>query len=97
MKMLVLALAVVCAFAFSSHAYSQDAPKKEMPKQAKQMELKSVSCDPDCGFMVRSHDENEVIQMVKTHAKQAHNKDLTDKDVKAMIKTWEPGAMKKKS
>jgi predicted small metal-binding protein len=47
--------------------------------------MKEFSCKPDCGFMVRSHDENEVMSMGKMHAKQAHNMDLTDEQAKGMM------------
>lgn len=33
--------------------------------------LKSIECDPKCGFMIRSHDEKEVINIAKEHAKKA--------------------------
>lgn len=48
--------------------------------------LKSVSCAPECGFMVRSHDEKELTAIVIEHAKTAHKKTLTAKDVKGMMK-----------
>lgn len=76
---------VVLIAAFSSVSLSQDAMKKEMKKEDKPM-LKHVSCEPDCGFMVRSHDEKEIVSMVKQHAKSAHNKEMSDKDVMAMMK-----------
>ncbi len=60
--------------------------KKEAPKK-EQMVLKSVSCAPECGFMVRSHNEAEVTSIIKEHAKKAHNKDLTDEQIKKMMKT----------
>src|SRR5262245_41360154 len=45
--------------------------KDEMKKEGKSEEmagpLKSVSCDPACGFMVRSHDEKEVMTAAKSH------------------------------
>ena len=88
-------LAVVLALSFTT-TFSQEATKKdEMKKDAMMKEgkpaLKSVTCDPDCGFMVRSHDESEIVSVVKEHAKKAHNKDVTDKDVMAMMK---PAGMK---
>ena len=49
--------------------------------------LKSVSCSPECGFMVRSHDEKELAAIVIEHAKTQHNKAITEKDVKGMTKT----------
>jgi predicted small metal-binding protein len=56
--------------------------------------LKSVSCDPDCGFMVRSHDEKELSAIVIDHAKKQHNKVITEKDVKGMMKTEKEKPMK---
>jgi predicted small metal-binding protein len=48
--------------------------------------LKKVECDPQCGFVVQSHDEKEVIEVAKQHAKKAHQMDITDNDVKKMMK-----------
>ena len=48
--------------------------------------LKKVECDPKCGFMVRSHDEKEIIEIVMQHAKKSHNMTISEKDIKAMIK-----------
>lgn len=54
----------------------------------------SVQCDPGCGFMVRSHDKDELTSIVINHMKTAHNKDITAADVEGMIRTREPGDMK---
>jgi predicted small metal-binding protein len=70
-------------FAAIATGIAQDA--KKMPPV-----LKSVSCAPECGFMARTHDEKELIAIVKTHAKQAHGKELTDAQIKEMIKTEKP-------
>lgn len=59
----------------------------ETKPEQKTTVLKSVTCDPTCGFMVRSHDEVEIVSVVKMHAKKAHNKDLNDNQVKGMMKT----------
>ena len=48
--------------------------------------LKTVSCDPICGFMVRSHDTKEIIDIIKDHAKHVHNMKITDNEVKAKMK-----------
>lgn len=66
-----------------SASTAQDTAKKQPP-------LKSVSCPPECGFMVRSHDEKELTAMVKTHAREMHGKELTDAQVKEMMKTERP-------
>ena len=50
------------------------------------LKMKKIECDPACGFMIKSHDEKELIEVVKAHAKKAHNMTITDKDVKDKIK-----------
>jgi predicted small metal-binding protein len=76
---------VALAFAFATATFAQD--KQETKKEQKTTVLKSVSCDPSCGFMCRSHDEKELSAIIKTHAKKAHKMDMTDKQVKDMMKT----------
>ena len=49
-------------------------------------DLKKVECDPTCGFMVRSHDEKELVDLVIQHAKKSHNMDVSEKDVKEKMK-----------
>jgi len=48
--------------------------------------LKKVECDSKCGFMVRSYDEKEIIEIVMQHAKKSYNMTITEKDIKAMMK-----------
>lgn len=48
--------------------------------------LKEVSCDPKCGFSVKSHDEKEIMDIVKQHAKKSYNMAITDKDVMEKMK-----------
>jgi predicted small metal-binding protein len=48
--------------------------------------LKKVECDPKCGFMVRSHDEKEIVEIAIDHAKKFHDMAITVKDVKGMMK-----------
>jgi len=87
-------LTIVLAVLFSSMAFAQEMKqemrKDETKKEAmhKEMgEMKVGSCSPECGFMVRSHNESEVMEMLKTHAKKQHNMDLSDADAKAKIKS----------
>ena len=49
--------------------------------------LKQISCDPICGFMVRSHDSDELIDIAMAHAKSSH-KDIkvSEGELKKMIK-----------
>lgn len=78
---------LVAAFSlsFSLAAFAQDAPKPAMEKKEKH-ELKSVTCAPECGFKIRSHDEKELVSMVQMHAKSAHNMTMTEQDVKGKMK-----------
>ncbi|MHB8586053.1 MAG: DUF1059 domain-containing protein [Thermoplasmatota archaeon] len=45
-----------------------------------------VSCAPECGFVVQSHDERELIGLVRLHAYEAHGKEVTVADVQGMEK-----------
>jgi predicted small metal-binding protein len=49
--------------------------------------LKSIECDPDCGFKVRSHDEREVMNMAKDHVSHMHHKDVPLADLRKMMKS----------
>ena len=48
--------------------------------------LKKVECDPKCGFLVRSHDEKEIVEIAMRHAKKHHDMTITEKDIKSMMK-----------
>ena len=48
--------------------------------------LMQATCTPECGFMIRSHDEKEIIEAVKRHAKNTHNMKATDDEVRKQIK-----------
>lgn len=50
-------------------------------------DLKRIECDPKCGFTVQSHNEEEVIDIAKKHAKMMHNMNATDDQMKGMMKT----------
>lgn len=95
---------LILALFLSLSAIAQDKPRQKEEKKSDKMEmtkseaamgpLKSVTCDPACGFMVRSHNEKELISMVKTHAKKMHNKTMTDKEIKGMMKTEDDAGAK---
>ena len=34
--------------------------------------LNEISCAPECGFMVRSHDKDEVVNLAKQHIDLKH-------------------------
>jgi len=42
--------------------------------------LKEVDCSPECGFMIRSHDENELKTATMAHVKNIHHMTITEKD-----------------
>lgn len=50
--------------------------------------IKSISCAPECGFMVRSHEGNEVMDIAMRHVKKAHPKmKVTPDDLKSRMKS----------
>ena len=49
-------------------------------------ELKMIECDPKCGFLVRSHDEKELITIATEHAKKYHKMTVSEKDAQEMVK-----------
>ena len=50
--------------------------------------LSQIECDPACGFMVRSHDEREALDLSMRHAKRAHPEmKVSEVDLKKMMKT----------
>jgi len=48
--------------------------------------LKKVECDPKCGFLIRSHDEKEIVDVAIQHMKKAHSTDVAEKEVRGMMK-----------
>ena len=82
-RILLATLVVALMVSFATVASAQGM-KKEAKKEM--MEVKSVACDPQCGFKVQSHDEQELTDIVIAHAKKSHNMDITAKDVKAKMK-----------
>ena len=101
-RMLRVLLVLALAISFSTLTFSQEQKKEEMKKDEMKKEepkmemtkgekamgpLKSLSCDETCGFMVRSRDEKEVMTAGKSHMKKIHHKEVTDKQMKEMIKT----------
>jgi predicted small metal-binding protein len=88
----LLGVLLIVVFTLSTVSVASAQAKKEMGKAADKAEMvvKSVTCDPACGFKVQSHDEKELTSIVISHAKHAHNKDVTAEDVKGMMKTVSP-------
>ena len=48
--------------------------------------IKQLECDPKCGFLIRSHNEKEIVDIAIQHAKKAHSMTVTEKDAKGMLK-----------
>lgn len=51
--------------------------------------LVQVECPPECGFLVRSHDEHELIDIVLSHATNVHEVEYTASDVRKNMTTLE--------
>ena len=49
-------------------------------------ELWKVECEPACGFLIRSHDRDELVTAATHHTKQIHNKDLPQAEIENLIK-----------
>jgi len=47
--------------------------------------LFKVECVPDCGFMVRSHDREELVNAATHHTKRIHNQDVPQAEIENMI------------
>lgn len=56
-------------------------------KAATTHELWKVECSPECGFLARNHDKDQLAQFVTIHGKQSHGKAFTRKDVDAMMRS----------
>ncbi len=51
------------------------------------VDLSKIECP--CGFAVQGHDADEVARIVKNHAKQSHDHDLTDNELREAMRTVE--------
>ena len=49
--------------------------------------LKQLSCDPVCGFLLKDHDEAEIMDLGMRHVKNSHpDMNVTSDQLKGMIK-----------
>ncbi len=46
--------------------------------------LQKVECP--CGFVVQSHDEGEIVDLIRTHAKQAHGHEFSESEIRQAMK-----------
>jgi predicted small metal-binding protein len=61
--------------------------KKDPSKQTKPASMKNVGCTQSgCGFWAKSHSGKELRYIMKRHAKKYHKIELTDKQLKEMVK-----------
>jgi predicted small metal-binding protein len=94
-KLVAIMITMVLAVSFSALVHPQDNGKKNDDKMTMTKEekiagpLKSITCDPGCGFMIQSRDEKEVLSVTRSHAKKVHHMDLTEKKAREMMKTVE--------
>ncbi len=69
--------------------------KSEMMKSDKAMgAMYTGTCDPACGFMVKSHDKKEAADILARHAMKMHKKKVTEKEAMDMLKTEEAAPAK---
>lgn len=55
--------------------------------QAKE-KLSEISCAPECGFVVRSHDKDEVVNLAQQHIEKKHpGMKVSREDLKAKAKS----------
>ena len=47
--------------------------------------LRQISCDPECGFLIRSHDLDEIKSAALKHVKTVHHMKATEKDLDAKV------------
>lgn len=46
----------------------------------------TVECGPLCGFVVRDHEKQEIVQITMLHMKQTHKTTLTEAEALASVK-----------
>jgi predicted small metal-binding protein len=88
MKKNLIATLFTLAFAVSATTLgvAADQAKSEEAKPP----MYSAKCRAPCSFSIKSHDRQEVVAMLKEHAKDHHNgMMMSDADAEGMIKTVE--------
>ena len=71
---------------FESDAVSQERKEVSHMATAQSQKFQKVECGPECGFMVKSSDEQELVRIVKEHAEKHHHMKVSDQEIKKMIK-----------
>lgn len=89
MKKNLIAACATLAFVLSAAtvSFAAEAPKAE----AAGAPLYSAKCPSPCDFGVKSHDKQEVVDVLKQHAKAHHDgMVLSDADANGMVKVAGP-------
>jgi predicted small metal-binding protein len=95
-KALLFLCATGIVFSFSVVCQAQDYGKKDVKKEHAKGEmmkgdremgsLQTFQCPSPCDFTVKSRDESEILAVAKLHAKKHHNMEMSDKEVRGMMK-----------
>lgn len=92
MKTKLLAAGVAVLFACMSAvcvAAETTVDQEESKMEEKQKEpLYGARCPSPCGFTVKSHDKQEVVAVLKQHAKSHHEMELSDEEAEKKVKNY---------
>jgi predicted small metal-binding protein len=47
--------------------------------------LYKIACGPDCGFLIRSHDKDEVVKGALAHDKSSHGGKVGEADMRKAV------------
>lgn len=50
-------------------------------------ELNCREAGNDCDFMIRSEDEDQLVEMVQQHSKETHDTEMSRSDVQELVNT----------
>ncbi|MES2154388.1 MAG: DUF1059 domain-containing protein [bacterium] len=56
-----------------------------MPQLSTHQPLRAISCAPECGFLIRSHNDKEVMAAAVAHARTAHGRTFSEADARKMM------------
>jgi predicted small metal-binding protein len=89
-SMLALVLSSATGFAEAKQSSSSDA-KSSSSSSSSSSAMYSAGCPSPCDFHVESRDRKEVAKILKEHAREHHQMDVSDKDAEAMVKPAKKG------
>lgn len=50
------------------------------------VQLYQVECAPECGFLIRDHDQTEIVPILITHCVNTHSNALSAEEARKLIK-----------